>query len=151
VGTVTMSDRPAFRWSAFDGADTCVVRIYDADFNEVAASPWLSETSWTVTRALERGRIYSWQVTARAGAKEIISPVKPAPEARFMTLDRAKANELAEAKSASAGSHLTLGILYAQAGLLDEAERELQALLRANPQSALAEKLLRSVRAKRRS
>jgi hypothetical protein len=151
VGTVTMSDRPAFRWRALGGADSYVVKVYDADFNEVAVSPQLSETKWTVTRALERGRIYSWQVTARVGDKEVASPVKPAPEARFMVLDQAKANELAEAKSASAGSHLTLGILYAQAGLLDDAERELQALLRANPQSALAEKLLRSVRAKRRS
>jgi hypothetical protein len=57
---------------------------------------------------------------------------------------------LAEAKNASAGSHLTIGLLYAQAGLLDDAERELQALLRANPQSTLAQKLLRSVRAKRK-
>jgi hypothetical protein len=58
---------------------------------------------------------------------------------------------LAAAKNETAGSHLTLGGLYAQAGLLDDAERELQLLLRANPQSALAQKLLRGVRAKRRS
>src|SRR5262249_16558203 len=124
-------------------------KIYDADFNEVAVSPQLSNTVWIVTRSLERGRTYSWQVTARAGDKEVSSPVKPAPEARFMTLDRAKANELANAKSAAAGSHLTLGVLYAQAGLLDDAERELQALLRANPKSTLAQRLLRSVRAER--
>jgi anti-sigma factor RsiW len=151
VGTVVMSDRPTFRWRALGGADSYVVKIYDADFNEVAVSPQLSETAWTVTRSLERGRIYSWQVTARVGDKEVVSPVRPAPEAKFMILDQAKANELAEAKNASAGSHLTLGILYGQAGLLNDAERELQALLRANPQSALAQKLLRSVRAKRSS
>ncbi|HKQ78453.1 MAG TPA: hypothetical protein VJ810_32435 [Blastocatellia bacterium] len=151
VGTVVMSDRPTFRWRALNGADSYVVKIYDADFNEVAVSPQLSETSWTVTRALERGRSFSWQVTARVRDREVVSPVRPAPEARFMTLDRTKADELAEAKNASAGSHLTLGILYAQAGLLDDAERELQALLRANPQSTLAQKLLRIVRAKRRS
>jgi Putative zinc-finger len=150
VGTVVMSDRPTFRWRALGGADSYVVKIYDADFNEVAVSPRLSETAWSVTRSLERGRTYSWQVTARAGDKEVSSPVKPAPEARFMTLDRAKANELANAKSAAAGSHLTLGVLYAQAGLLDDAERELQALLRANPKSTLAQRLSRSVRAKRR-
>jgi hypothetical protein len=46
---------------------------------------------------------------------------------------------------------LTLGILYAQSGLLDDAEREFQALLRANPQSPLVRKLLRIVREKRRS
>jgi len=150
VGTVVMSDRPTFRWRALDRANSYVARIYDADFNEVAASPQLSENSWTVTRALERGRIYSWQVTARVGDKEVVSPVKPAPDARFMVLDQAKANEIAKAKSESADSHLTLGALYAQAGLLDDAERELQALLSANPQSALAQKLLSGVRAKRR-
>jgi hypothetical protein len=150
VGTVVMSDRPTFRWRALDGAVSYLVRVYDADFNEVAASPPLSETAWTVTRSLERGRTYSWQVTARIGDREIISPVKPAPDARFMILDQAKANELAEAKNAGAGSRLTMGVLYAQAGLLDDAERELQALLRANPQSTLAKKLLRSVSAKRR-
>ena len=127
-----------------------MVRIYDADFNEVVASPRLSETAWTAARSLERGRTYSWQVTARVGDKEVISPVRPAPEAKFMILDQTKANELAEAKNPSAGSHLTLGALYAQAGLLDDAERELQALLRANPQSSLANNLLSSVRAKRR-
>jgi hypothetical protein len=150
VGTVVMSDRPTFRWRALDRANSYVVRIYDADFNEVVASPQLSANSWTVTRALERGRIYSWQVTARVGDKEVVSPVKPAPDARFMVLDQAKANEMAKAKSESADSHLTLGVLYAQAGLLDDAERELQALLRANPQSALVRKLLSGVRAKRR-
>jgi anti-sigma factor RsiW len=150
VGTVVISDRPTFRWRALGGADSYVVKIYDADFNEVAVSPRLSETAWGVTRSLERGRTYSWQVTARSGDKDVSSPVKPAPEARFMTLDQAKANELANAKSAAAGSHLTLGVLYAQAGLLDDAERELQALLLANPKSTLAQRLLRSVRAKRR-
>jgi len=150
IGAVVMSERPTFRWRLLSGADSYVVKIYDADFNEVTVSPRLSETAWTAPRPLERGRIYSWQVTARVGDKEVISPVKPAPDARFMTLDRAKANELAEAKNANARSHLTLGILYAQTGLLDDAERELQALLRANPQSTLAKKLLRSIRAKRR-
>jgi len=150
VGTVTMSERPTFRWRALGGADSYVVRIYDSDFNEVVVSPRLSETKWSVTRSLERGRTYSWQVTARVNDREAVSPIRPAPEARFMVSDQAKANELAKAKSDSAGSHLTLGVLYARAGLLDDAERELQALLRANPQSALAQKLLRDVRAKRR-
>jgi hypothetical protein len=40
-----------------------------------------------------------------------------------------------------------LGVLYAQAGLLDDAEREFSALLRANPKSEVARKLLSNVRA----
>jgi hypothetical protein len=149
VGTVVLSNRPVFRWRALDGADGYLVRIYDADFNEVAASPLLSRTVWTPTLALQRGRTYSWQVIARVDGKQVISPVKPAPDARLMVLNQAKSNDLIHAKNAGGNSHLTLGILYAQAGLLDDAEREFKSLLRANPQSALAHKLLRSVREKR--
>lgn len=151
VGTAVIGVRPVFRWRAVDGAEGYVVKVYDADFNEVAASPQLSGTVWTATRSLERGRTYSWQLTARAGGKEIVSPIKPAPDAKFMVLNQTKAGELAHAKNASGNSHLTLGILYAQSGLLDDAEREFQALLRANPQSTLVHKLLRIVREKRRS
>lgn len=151
VGTVVMDVRPVFRWRALNGAEGYVVRIYDADFNEVAASPQLSGTVWTTTRSLERGRTYSWQLTARVGGKEIVSPIKPAPDAKFMVLNQTKAGELDHAKNASGKSHLTLGILYAQAGLLDDAEREFQTLLRANPQSTLVRKLLRIVRERRSS
>jgi hypothetical protein len=150
VGAVVMGDRPTFRWRALSGADGYVVKIFDANLNEAAVSPHLAGTEWTVTRSLERGRVYSWQVTAHGSDREVVSPVKPAPEARFMILGRAKANELADARNSNGGSHLTLGILYAQAGLLDDAERELLALLRANPHSTLAEKLLRRVRTMRR-
>src|SRR6185295_4931918 len=151
VGTVVMGVRPVFRWRPLAGAEGYVVKIYDADFNEVAASPQLIGTVWTATRSLERGRTYTWQLTARAGNKEIVSPIKPAPDAKFMVLNQTKAGELARAKNASGNSHLTLGILYAESGLLDDAEREFQALLRANPQSTLVRKLLRIVREKRRS
>lgn len=149
VGTVVMSDRPVFRWRALDRADGYVAKIYDPDFNEVASSPQLSGTSWTATRPLQRGRTYSWQVMAQVNGKEVLSPVKPAPDARFMVLSQAKMNDLMHAKTAAGNSHLTLGILYAQAGLLDDAERELQALLRANPKSPVAHKLLRSISDKR--
>jgi hypothetical protein len=37
-------------------------------------------------------------------------------------------------------------VLYTRAGLLDEAEREFQTELKSNPRSAVARKLLHSVR-----
>ena len=40
-------------------------------------------------------------------------------------------------------------MIYARAGLLDEAERELRALLEENPASVTAQKLLRDLRARR--
>jgi len=64
-------------------------------------------------------------------------------------MDQAKVNELAKAKRAYASSHLTLGLLYAEAGLLKEAEQELRLLRKANPNSELARTLLRQVQALR--
>jgi hypothetical protein len=45
---------------------------------------------------------------------------------------------------------LLLGLRYAQAGLLEDAEREFRALLAANPRSSIAKNLLRHTEALRR-
>ena len=82
--------------------------------------------------------------------QEITSPRPPAPQARFRIIDKTKANELARAKRAYPSSHLTLGLLYADAGLLKEAEQEFRLLLRSNPNSPLARNLLRQVQSLRR-
>ena len=150
VGNVLLADRPTFRWSALDGATGYVVEVYDDAFNLVAASPQLTARSWAAPQTLPRGKVYSWQVRAVKDGQEIKSPRPPAPQARFRVLDRAKADEIARAKRAYPSSHLTLGLLYAQAGLLKEAEQELRLLQRANPDSELARSLLRQIRALRR-
>jgi hypothetical protein len=61
-------------------------------------------------------------------------------------LEQSKAGELERMRRAYPNSHLVLGTLYAKAGLLAEAEREFRALVAANPQSPIAQKLLRDVR-----
>jgi len=114
----------------------------------IASSPQVSVTSWTTT--LPRGKVYAWQVKATKDGQEITWPRPPAPQAKFRVIDQAKANELARAKRAYGSSHLTLGLLYADAGLLKEAEQELRLVRRANPNSELATKLLREVQALRR-
>jgi hypothetical protein len=150
AGSVLLTDRPTFRWSELEGATGYVVEVYDAGFNLVATSPRLDARSWSAPRTLPRGKVYSWQVTAFKDGQEIKSPRPPAPQAKFRVLDRAKADELARARRAYPSSHLTLGLLYARAGLLKEAEQELRLLQRANPDSELARGLLRRVQALRR-
>jgi outer membrane murein-binding lipoprotein Lpp len=149
VGTVVQADRPAFRWNPLNGATGYYVTVYDPDLNRMAKSELLSVTSWTAPESLKRGGTYSWQVIALKDGKEILSPAPPAPEAKFKVLEQAKSVELERAKKTYSGSHLVLGTLYSQAGLLDEAEREFQALLDANPNSQIAQKLLGSVKSKR--
>ena len=145
VGNVVLSNQPAFRWSAMEGATGYVVEVYDDQFKLVASSPELTNRSWTIAQPLARGKVYSWQVKATKDGQEVTSPRPPAPQAKFRVLDQAKANEIAKARRDYATSHLTLGLLYADAGLLREAEQEFRFLIRANPNSDLARNLLRQV------
>jgi len=149
-GNVLLSDRPTFRWSKMEGATGYVVEVYDDQFKLVSSSPQITSLSWTTTTALPRGHVYSWQVKANKDGQEITSPRPPAPQAKFRVLDQAKANELTRVKRAYGSSHLALGLLYADAGLLREAEAEFRLLRRANPDSEMARNLLRQIQSMRR-
>jgi len=148
LGNVLLTNTPTFRWSPMEGATGYVVEVYDEKFNPVISSPQLTDLEWTTI--LQRGKVYSWQVKAIKDGQEVTSPRPPAPQAKFRVLDLARANELAQARRAHASSHLTLGLLYADAGLLPEAEQEFRLLQKTNPNSDLARNLLRQVQALRR-
>ncbi len=145
VAKVIESNQPDFRWQPLAGAASYTVTVYDADFNRMMTSPLLTGTEWRPPQTLPRGAIYSWQVKAMKDGREVVVPEPPAPEAKFMVLEQAKAEELARARRQFTGSHLTLGLLYAQAGIQDKAAQELQALVDANQASPVARRLLRSV------
>jgi hypothetical protein len=153
VGIVITKDRPVLRWEPLRGAESYRVEISDieARYREVAASPTLTATEWKVDRALPRGRNYSWQVIAVKEGKEVKAPSGDQAEPKFRVLEKSKLSEIERVRKASPKSHLALGLLYAQAGLLDEAEAEFRALTAANPQSAEARSLLRDVQSKRRA
>jgi hypothetical protein len=149
IGQVVRNAQPTFRWRALAGAQSYKVIVTDTDLNEVATSPPLSTTEWRMPQPLRQGVIYSWQVTALKDGEAITSPVLPAPQAKFKVIDRASARVLRQVERAYPDSHLTLGVLYAEAGLLDEAEQQLRALVRTNPRGRIARELLRSIQAMR--
>ena len=150
AGKVVFSDRPIFRWTRLGGATAYVVEIYDAQFTLVMTSEPLQRTEWTPQQPLARGGVYVWQVKATKDGQEVLAPKPPAAQARFRVLAQTTADEIAQARRAYASSHLTLGLLYAQAGLLDEADQELRALLKANPNSTIVRRYLAQVQALRR-
>jgi len=151
LSTVIETDRPTFRWQPLTGAGSYTVTVLDENFNVLIVSEPLQRTSWTVSRPLPRGARYLWQVTAQTNTgQQITSPSTPAPEARFQVLGQAQSNELRQAAQTYKQVHLLLGLRYAQAGLLEDAEREFQALLKANPRSPIAANLLQQVQALRR-
>lgn len=145
VGIVVRGDRPTFRWQPLTGATSYVVKVYDSDFKEVSRSLSQPATSWRVAVPLPRGVVYAWQVTAFKDGAEVKSPTPPASEARFRVLSAAKQSEIDRVQKTHPNSHLILGTLYAEAGLLQDAQREFRLLLRANPGSEVAQKLLQQV------
>jgi hypothetical protein len=124
--------------------------VYDKNFKEIVASDLLKKTEWKSPTALRRGEIYNWVVTAYLSDKKVSSPVPPAPEARFKVLAADQYQELQQAKQNLAQSHLLSGLAYAQLGLLDESERELQQLVGENPDSKVAKNLLNRVQSIRK-
>jgi predicted anti-sigma-YlaC factor YlaD len=143
-GTMIATDRPNLRWQTLAGATSYTVSVFDSDFNRVTQSAPQTATQWT-TPALRRGVIYSWEVVALRNGQEVRSPVAPAPRAQFKILEAEKLREITNLKTHKPISHLTLGLTYARFGLLAEAEGQLQTLVRENRNSAVAERLLRTV------
>jgi hypothetical protein len=146
VSVAVESDRPAFRWSSLTGAATYTVLVYDDQVRPVTRSPALSGTGWTPPNPLPRGATYLWQV--RAALKDGGTTTSPAPPegfAPFHVLDAAGVQELVQARRAPP-SHFRLGVVCAELGLLDEAQEELEALAKLNPQSGLVRQLLERVR-----
>lgn len=143
------TERPTFRWTAHTGARTYRVDVLDTSLNRVASSGDISAMEWTPASPLQRGVIYTWQVTATTTEGAVHAPAPPAPEARFAILDAMAAAEIAHVRRTSPDSHLVLAVLYARAGMPDDAQHELDALVRRNPESALARDLRASVKPNR--
>ena len=101
--------------------------------------------TWTVSAPLKRGQNYFWEVSAVKNGKEIVVPVAPAPRAQFRIIEAQKLGALQNLKRTVPTSHLALGLTYARLGLIKDAEEEFQYLIKENPDSATAKKLLRTV------
>ena len=145
VGTVVAESQPTLSWEPLTGAESYVVSVFDTEFHDVARSSAISTAAWKVPAPLRRGGTYFWQVTALRRRQTITSPVAPAPRAQFRVLDEKSMEFLESVRAQQPDSHLTLGVLYARAGLLEDSERELQALAKQNPDSSTASRLLRCV------
>ncbi len=146
LGEVVLDVRPLFRWQPLAGAISYSVAIFDLNLNLVQSSPAMGTTQWSPGQPLHQGQTYLWQVTAKlSNGQTFSSPRPPSPEARFRVLDQTKADELSRFQAAHPGAHLALGILYAEAGLLEGAEHELGLLTKTDPDYDLAQKLVKSI------
>jgi hypothetical protein len=150
MATLIQSTRPVFRWLKVAGATNYSIAVLDLNLNVIEKSETGSKTSWTPARPLKRNVIYTWQVTAQKDGREIVAPAAPAHEARFKIISSEAAAAVARAAKEIGSSHLKLGIIYAQSGLLDEAEAEFRLAIAANDDSTLARQFLESSKRMRR-
>ena len=139
---VIVSDRPALKWERVSGASSYRVYVSDSGGREMARSEELpsERTEWLLPKPLKRGEIYVWTVVAVVDGKEITSPGPSAPEMKFQVLSARNLQQLTQLKKT--GSNLALGVFYSREGMISGAEREFQALVRENPGSVVAKKLL---------
>src|ERR1043165_1355413 len=149
VNVVIETDRPTFRWRPLEGSQHCIVTIFDAKLRQVGSSGPMTRAEWTTPNPLPRGVTYSWQITTVKDGETIVTPKPPLPEARFRVLDQRAADALAKLRASAGSSHLALGVFYWKHGLIEESEREFQALAAANPNSPVVKELLASIRAHR--
>lgn len=140
---VISDDRPAFKWESLSGAESYRVYVSDSRSRKVADSGLLprTETQWLSPLPLKRGEVYSWTVGAVVNGEEIVSPSASEPEVKFKVLSEKEVRGLNLLKQ-NTNSHLALGVYYAQAGMIAEAEREFQELAHNNSNSPVARRLL---------
>jgi hypothetical protein len=147
-GTAVEDTRPVFQWQQLDGATSYTVFVQDlATGAEIESQP-STKTAWTPDKPLVRGHQYNWMVAAVTDGERVRAPAPNKPFATFRVLDEKKAREISLARKEWNSSHLVMGLIYAKAGLIREAEKELRELVAANPESTAAKSLLASMRMK---
>jgi hypothetical protein len=135
VSEAVEETQPVLYWSAAFGEPPYAVSITEEHGQVIARAQGIQNTSWMVLTPLHRGGQYTWQVNS-AGATE---------QASFRVLDDGQEMLWRAMLAAHKDSHLIIGLVAQQLGMLAIAEREYTALTKAFPDSNTAALLLNNV------
>jgi hypothetical protein len=132
-GTAVIGARPIFQWprQAGDGW-TYKVQIFGPGSKPVLESAEIQTTEWRPDRDLASAVNYQWQVTAVRGNQRLTLPGPPSTPPRFRVVAPETAERI-DQLAARGASRLELASAYAQAGLLDDARRQLDAAIHDHP------------------
>lgn len=133
------SDRPQFHWQGLTGALTYEIQIFDSEFREVDSSGKIKDTEWTPVKPLARGALYQWQVIAYRANDSARTPTPPAPDARFRILNSEVFGKVEAARTMQ--EHFLAAVLFAKAGMKEEARNEMAEVALLNPGSDLVKQL----------
>ena len=123
-------------------AGSYVVTVFDEAAHVVQRGDAVQKTTWTPSRALPRETTLVWQVEAHRGQDTVTAPLSPARPAKFRVLDAASAERLAGVEASYPRSHVMLGILFAEAGVVDAAETHFEQVSAGDPHGAVARETL---------
>jgi hypothetical protein len=135
VSEAVEESQPVLYWSAAFGEPPYTVSVTDEHGQVIARAQGIQNTSWMVLTPLHRGGEYTWQVTV-AGATE---------QASFRVLDDGQVMLWRAMLAGHKDSHLIVGLVAQQLGMLAIAEREYTELTKAYPDSNTAALLLNNV------
>jgi hypothetical protein len=142
--TLLRTPQPTFSWTPLPGARLYRVSVYDADLHVVGTSGPLTDNQWTITGPLKPGKVYTWAVTAIKEGLEVSAPAAPG-RAEFKILSKGELANL-ERRTAGVVSQAARARLYAEAGLLVDAEVQFLRYLSKNPDDERVRNLLRTIR-----
>ena len=150
AGKVLLASRPAFKWTWLVGAGRLCRESLRRAIQSGLIQPPAHRPQLDGAAARARAGLF---VAGQSGqGRTGIHRAQPAGAGRQIQNPRSgRSRRDSRARRDYASSHLLLGLLYARAGLLDEAEREFRSLQNANPDSDAPRKLAASVSAPRRS
>lgn len=136
VSEAVEETQPVLYWSAGFGEPPYTVSITDDKGLVIARANGIQNTSWMVLTPLQRGGEYTWLVT---------NPTAAVEQASFRVLDEGQARLWRAMLAAHKDSHLVIGLVAQQLGMLAIAEREYTELTKAFPDSATAALLLNNI------
>ena len=135
VSEAVEETQPVLYWSPAFGEPPYSVSITDERGQVIARAQGIQNTSWMVLTPLRRGGEYTWQVSV-TGVSE---------QASFRVLDDGQVMLWRAMLAAHKDSHLLIGLVAEQLGMLAIAEREYTALTKAFPDSNTAALLLNNI------
>jgi hypothetical protein len=148
VNVTIMLDKPVFLWEPTHAISTPVtysIAIYDRSYRKVAESGQIAATQWQVEAPLKRGGLYSWSLTVHSSHVVVRIPVPPQSEVLFKVMELKAENQLQSDQTKYGDNHLLMAALFARAGDLDAAKRQLDTLAALDPQSTLVPRLRQSL------
>ena len=136
VSEAVEETQPVLYWSAAFAEPPYTVSIADDHGMVIARAQGIQNTSWMVLQPLKRGGNYTWQVSV-TGVSE---------QASFRVLDDGQVMLWRAMQAAHKDSHLVIGLVAQQLGMLAIAEREYTELTKSYPDSNTAALLLNNLR-----